>query len=74
MCNKYVDSATFENKVEEAKKKNDIRVKKQQEINVLDNKIISNNAYIDKIYEYRLKNNIYINMFNQLSIKYKYEI
>lgn len=74
MCNKYVDSATFENKVEEAKKKNDIRVKKQQEINVLDNKIISNNAYIDKIYEDRLKDNIDIEMFNRLSIKYKDEI
>ena len=51
MCNKYVDSSTFKDKVKQSKKQNDIRVKLQNDINVLDKKIANNLTYIDKIYE-----------------------
>ena len=49
MCKEYVDSSSFENKVEEVKKRNDIRNQKQKEINVFDRKISNNFSYIDKI-------------------------
>ena len=74
MCEEYVDSSTFKDKVEEAKKKNDIRAKLNKQINLLDRKINNNTAYIDKIYEDKLKGNIDIEMFNRLSLKYKDEI
>ena len=74
MCKNYVDSSSFFNKLEEARKKNDIKIKKQKEINVLEKKIRTNNSYIDKIYEDKLNGNIDIEMFNRLSIKYKDEI
>ncbi len=74
MCNEYVDSSTFSSKIEEAKKKNDIRIKKQNEISILDKKINNNLMYIDKIYEDKLNGNIDIEMFNRLTIKYKDEI
>ena len=32
MCNEYVDSSTFKDKVEQSKKQNDIRVKLQNDI------------------------------------------
>lgn len=74
MCKEYVDSSTFKDKVEEAKKKNDVRTKLNKEINILDRKISNNTTYIDKIYEDKLKGNIDIEMFNRLSLKYKDEI
>lgn len=74
MFKEYVDSKTFKSKVEEAKKKNDIKVKIQREINILDRKINNNLSYIDKIYEDKLKGNINIDMFNRLTIKYNEEI
>lgn len=74
MCMEYVDSSTFRNKVEEAKKKNNVRAKLQKEINTLDRKISNNTTYIDKIYEDKLIGNIDIEMFNRLSLKYKEEI
>ena len=74
MCEEYVDSSTFKDKVEEAKKKNDVRAKLNKEINTLDRKISNNTTYIDKIYEDKLKGNIDIEMFNRLSLKYKEEI
>lgn len=74
ICNNYVDSTTFKDKVEEASKKNDIRVKKQKDINILDRKISNNLTYIDKIYEDKLNNIIDFEMYNRLSIKYKEEI
>ena len=74
MCKEYVDSSSFENKVEEVKKRNDIRNQKQKEINVFDRKISNNFSYIDKIYEDKLNGNIDIEMFNRLTIKYKDEI
>ncbi|MGN1342812.1 MAG: recombinase family protein [Bacilli bacterium] len=74
MCEEYVDSSTFKDKVEEAKKKNDFRIKLQKDINALDRRIDSNTTYIDKIYEDKLKGNIDIEMFNRLSLKYKDEI
>ncbi len=74
MCKEYVDSTTFKDKVEESKKKNDINVKKQVEINTLEKKIRTNNGYIDKVYEDKLNGNIDIEMFNRLTIKYKDEI
>ena len=74
MCKEYVDSSTFKDKVDEAKKKNDIKVKLQKELNILDRKISSNLSYIDKIYEDKLKGDIDIEMFNRLTIKYKEEI
>lgn len=74
MCNEYVDSSTFKDKVAQSKKQNDIRVKLQNDINVLDKKIANNLTYIDKIYEDKLKDNIDLEMFNRLSLKYKEEI
>lgn len=74
MCEEYVDSSTFKNKVEEAKKKNDVRTKLQKELSILDRKINTNISYIDKVYEDKLKGNIDIDMFNRLSLKYKEEI
>ena len=74
MCKEYVDSSSFSNKLEEERKKNDIKIKKQKEINVLDKRIRTNNSYIDKIYEDKLSGNIDMEMFNRLTIKYKDEI
>lgn len=74
MCKEYIDSTTFKDKVEEFRKKNDIKVKKQVEINILEKKIRTNNGYIDKVYEDKLNGNIDIEMFNRLTIKYKDEI
>ena len=74
MCNQYVDNATFKDKVDEAKKKNDIKAKIQKDISTLDRKISCNLSYIDKIYEDKLNGNIDMEMFNRLTIKYKEEI
>lgn len=74
MCKEYVDSTTFKDKIEESRKKNDIKVKKQIEINILEKKIRTNKVYIDKVYEDKLNGNIDIEMFNRLTIKYKDEI
>lgn len=74
MLKRYVDNSTFKDKVEEARKKNDIRIKKTYQINMLENKIKNNFNYIDKIYEDKLKGDIDIEMFNRLSLKYKEDI
>lgn len=74
MCNQYVDNATFKDKVDEAKKKNDIKAKIQKDISTLDRKISCNLSYIDKIYEDKLNGSIDMEMFNRLTIKYKEEI
>lgn len=74
MCMEYVDSSTFKDKVEEARKKNDIKTNKQREINILNNKIKSNLSYIDQIYEDKLKGNIDMEMFNRSSLRFKEEI
>ncbi|MEG1559225.1 MAG: recombinase family protein [Bacilli bacterium] len=74
MCKKYVDSKLFIDKVEDAIRKNDISIKKQEEINILNNKINNNLIYIDQIYEDRLNKSINIEMFKRLSLKYKEEI
>lgn len=74
MCNQYVDNTTFKDKVDEAKKKNDIKTKMQNDINILDRKISCNLSYIDRIYEDKLKGDIDMQMFNRLTIKYKEEI
>ena len=74
LCKEYVDSTTFKERIEEARKKNDIKVKKQVEISILEKKIRTNNGYIDKVYEDKLNGNIDIEMFNRLTIKYKDEI
>ncbi len=74
MCKEYVDSSLFFYKLEEVRKKNNIKIKKQKEINILDNKIRTNNSYIDKIYEDRLNGNIDMAMFKRLTSKYKDEI
>lgn len=73
MCKEYVDSSTFENKVEEAKKEMILELK-EKEINILDRKISNHLSYIDKVYEDKLKGNIDIEMFNRITIKYKDEI
>lgn len=74
ICEKYVDSSIFKYKVEEAIKNNKIKIKKQKEIEILNNKIKSNTFYIDQIYEDKLKGNIDMDMFNRSSLKYKEEI
>ena len=74
ICNQYVDSTTFKDKVDEAKKKNDYKTNLEKEIVLLDKKINNNNLYIDKIYEDRLKGEITIDMFNRFSTKYNEEI
>ena len=74
MCKEYVDSTNFKERIEAARKKNDIKVKKQVEISILEKKIRTNNSYIDKVYEDKLNGNIDIEMFNRLTTKYKDEI
>ena len=74
LCKEYVDSTNFKERIEAARKKNDIKVKKQVEISILEKKIRTNNGYIDKVYEDKLNGNIDIEMFNRLTIKYKDEI
>ena len=74
MLQNYIDSTQFYDKVNELKKQNDIRIKKQKEINLLDRKIKSNLTYIDKVYKDKLNDNIDIEMYNRLTIKYKEEI
>lgn len=74
MCEEYVDSSTFNDKVEEAKKKNDLKVKLAKEINNLERKISTNLTYIDKVYEDKINGNIDMEMFNRLTIRYKEEI
>lgn len=74
ICEEYVDSRAFKDKVDEAKRKNDIRVKKQKEVGTIDRKISNNLSYIDKVYEDKLKGNIDLGMFNRLTVKYKEEI
>lgn len=74
MLKHYVDDSTFKDKVEEVRKKNDIRTKKTYQINMLENKIKTNLNFIDKIYEDKLKGEIDMDMFNRLSLKYKEDI
>ena len=74
MCKEYVNSNNFKDIIEETIKKNDIKIKKQMEIDVLEKMIMTNNSYIDKVYEDKLNGNIDIEMFNRLTIKYKDEI
>lgn len=74
ICNQYVDSTTFKDKVDEARKKNDYNNKIKKELSILDSKITNNYSYIDKIYEDRLKGEINIEMFNRFSNKYRNEI
>lgn len=74
MCERYVNSFLFKDKVEQACQKNNLKVKIQKEINSLDLKIDSNLSFIDKVYEDKLKGNIDIEMFSRLTIKYKQEI
>ena len=74
LCKEYVDSTNFKEMIEEARKKNDIKVKKQVEISILEKKIRTNNSYIDKVYEDKLNGNIDIEMFNRLTARYKDEI
>ena len=74
MCKEYVNSNNFKDIIEETIKKNDIKIKKQMEIDVLEKMIMTNNSYIDKVYEDKLNGNVDIEMFNRLTIKYKDEI
>ena len=74
MFQNYVDSTEFEDKVNAAKRQNDTRIKKQKEVGILDRKIKRNLSYIDKIYEDKLNDNIDMEMYNRLTIKYKEEI
>lgn len=74
ICNQYVDSTTFKDKVDEARKKNDYKNKIKKELSILDSKITNNYSYIDKIYEDRLKGEINVEMFNRFSNKYRNEI
>ncbi len=69
ICENYVDSSSFYNKIENAKKENDFKTKKQKEIILLNNKIKINNLYIDKIYEEKLNGNINMEIFNRLTFK-----
>lgn len=74
ICKQYIDNNVFENKVEDANKKNNIKIKIQKDISILNRKIHCNLSYIDKIYEDKLNGNIDMEMFNRVTIKYKEEI
>lgn len=74
MLQNYVDSSTFEDKVNTAKRQNDIKIKNHKELSILDRKIKGNLSYIDKVYEDKLNGNIDMEMYNRLTIKYKEEI
>lgn len=74
ICNQYVDSSNFENSVNEAKRKNNAKIKMQKQINDIAVKEKQLTNYIDKIYEDRLSEQIDMEMFNRLCIKYKDEL
>lgn len=74
MCLKYVDSTNFENMVNEAMKKNDLKAKILKDISTFNIKINNNLNHIDKIYEDKLNGHIDIEMYNRLTNKYKEEI
>jgi DNA invertase Pin-like site-specific DNA recombinase len=74
MCQQYIDTSSFQNKIEEAMIKNEVKTKLVANINIIDNKIKTNQNYIDKIYEDKLKGDIDLEMFNRLSMKYREEI
>lgn len=74
ICKQYIDNTVFENKVEDVNKKNNIKIKIQKDISILNRKINCNLSYIDKIYEDKLNDSIDMEMFNRVTIKYKEEI
>lgn len=74
ICKTYIDSSTFESKVEEAKKQTSIRDKLKKEMNDIDNKIIQTTNNYDKLYVDKLNGIITLEQYNRLTFKFNEEI
>lgn len=71
ICKKYVDSSNFENSVDEVLKKNNLKDKLKKELTNIDIKINQTNNNIDKLYLDRLNEDITIEQYKRLTIKFK---
>lgn len=74
ICRKYIDDTEFENKVEEEKKKNDIKDKIKREISSIEAKITQINNNLDKAYIDKLDGNISLERYNSVNKKLNGEI
>jgi len=73
-CQQYVDDTHFENIVEEAKKRKDLKTKITNEISKLDIKINQITNHIDKSYVDKLEGLITLEMYNRNVLKFNEEI
>lgn len=74
ICNKYIDDTDFENKVEEVRKRTDIRTKIIKQINSIDLKITQTINNIDNLYLDKLNGTITLEQHNRLVLKLKQEL
>lgn len=74
ICNEYIDDTDFENKIDEARKKTDIRTKIIKQINSVDLKIIQATNNIDNLYLDKLNGVITLEQHNRLVLKLKQEL
>lgn len=74
LFNKYVDDTDFEKKVEEARKKTDIRTKIIKQINSIDLKITQTNNNMDNLYLDKLNGVITLEQYSRLVLKLKREL
>lgn len=74
ICEVYVDDTDFENKLDEARKKNNYKEELTKQINSLERKIKQVMNYIDESYIDKLENNITQEQYNRLTLKFNVEI
>lgn len=69
LCKKYIDDTGFENKIEEERKKNDIKIKLKREISSIEAKITQTTNNIDKMYIEKLDGIITLEQYKRLTKK-----
>lgn len=74
ICNQYIDESDFENKIEEARKKENKKDKLKRKIDILETKIIGITNNIDQLYIDKLEENISLEQYNRLTKKLNEEI
>lgn len=74
LCNEYVDTSNFQNKIEEEQKKNDLSVKLKKELSSLERKLENTRNNIDKLYLDKLNDVITLEQYNRMSLRFKEEI
>lgn len=74
ICKEYIDDTDFKNKIDEARKKNNLKDKIIRNINNLESKIKQIKNYIDKSYIDKLEDKIDIEQYNRLILKFKEEL